>query len=149
MPSFGKTSENNLIHVDYRLVRLFRKVVENFDCTILSGYRSPSEQYDLYKKGRAEIDGVWQIVDKSQVVTYKDGYKKISLHNYGPPSLAVDVTPWPIDWKDKARLSYFAGYVKSVAFTMGYNVKWGADWNQDTHIEEETFKDWPHFQIED
>jgi len=52
-------------------------------------YRSPEFQFELYKKGRELKDGQWVVVDKTKVVTQKDG-KTLSHHNVYP-SQAIDV----------------------------------------------------------
>lgn len=62
MPSFSKRSRDNLETADVRLQKLFNEVIKEFDCTVISGHRSPEEQFELFKKGRQEIDGVWKKV---------------------------------------------------------------------------------------
>ena len=100
MPSFGKKSQERLNTCDPRLVELFETVVEDFDCTILQGYRDEKEQNKAFEDGFSKLK-------------YPDG----SHNKY--PSLAVDVAPYPIDWKDRERFTYFAGFVKGIATSMG------------------------------
>ena len=118
---------------------------------VLYGYRSRAEQFELYKKGRTLIDGVWIITNPLEVVTYLDGVTKRSNHNY-MPALAVDVVPYygsgaHIRYNDKSRLYFFAGYVKSVAESMGIMIRTGADWDMDTEVSDESFIDLPHFEL--
>jgi hypothetical protein len=61
--------------------------------------------------------------------------------------LAVDVAPYPVDWNDKERFYYFAGFVKGVASSLGISIRWGGDWNSDNNLKNQTFFDLPHFEL--
>lgn len=63
------------------------------------------------------------------------------------PCLAVDVVPYPVDWDDRERFAYFAGIVKGIAFSMGLEIRWGGDWDQDGKTLDEIFSDMPHFEL--
>lgn len=152
MPKFGNTSKARLATCDKDLQTVFEWVIKYFDCTIIFGERTPEEQFELFKKGREEVNGKWVIKNKSEVVTYKDGYNKKSKHNYSP-SQAVDSVPYPIDWSDTRRMDYFAGFVMAIARMLkdkgiiDKEIVWGGDWDNDTQTKDETFIDRPHFQI--
>ena len=53
-------------------------------------HRTPAEQFDIFKKGRAFRNGEWVVVDRAKKVTGLDGYKKKSRHNF-LPATAVDI----------------------------------------------------------
>ena len=74
MPRFGKTSESRLSTCERDIQTIFREVVKHIDCTIVEGHRSAERQNEHWQKGREKN----AIVDKSKVVTYKDGYNKKS-----------------------------------------------------------------------
>jgi len=145
MPSFSMTSKDRLNTCHHVLRTLFFEVIKYFDCTILYGYREPAEQLALFKRGRKLENGVWVIENKLEVVTYCDGYEKLSNHN-ARPSDAVDVAPYPIDWQDTKRLYYFAGFVKGMAEHMGLKIIWGGDWQDDKNMNNQSFFDLPHFE---
>jgi len=42
--------------------------------------RTAEEQFDRFKQGRALINNEWVTIKKSEVVTYCDGYDKLSFH---------------------------------------------------------------------
>jgi len=63
------------------------------------------------------------------------------------PSLAVDVTPYPIKWDDRERQTLFAGYVLATAKAMGVSLRWGGDWDRDTEVRDNSFDDLVHFEI--
>ena len=128
MPYYSQRSALRLGTCEQKLQDLFNEVIKHRDCTILFGHRTPEEQFELFKKGRRIVDGKWEIVNKSEVVTYKDGFNKKSEHNVEPLSKATDATPHPIDWDDRERMYFFAGYVMATAKQMGIKLKWGGDW---------------------
>ena len=146
MYSFSKKSKENLLTADKQLQILFNEVIKYIDCTVLYGNRSKKEQFSLYKQGRELINGKWVKTKKVPTVTNCDGIKKLSNHNY-LPSRAVDVVPYPINWKDIEKFYYFAGIVKGIAFVKGINIRWGGDWDNDNDLHDQNFYDLAHFEI--
>lgn len=151
MAQFSKISKDRLATAHKDLQTLFNEVIKHFDCTILYGHRSPEEQYELYKKGRKKKeDGTWAII--GHVVTFLDGFIKLSKHNH-KPALAVDVVPYPIDWDNTTRMDYFGGFVMGIYTQLKAEgkitseIRWGHDWDGDTELSDTTFVDRPHFQI--
>jgi peptidoglycan L-alanyl-D-glutamate endopeptidase CwlK len=130
MPRFSKKSLSKLETCDKRLQDLFLRVVKKFDCTIIEGHRSKDRQNKLFKEGKSKLK-------------YPKG-----KHN-AIPSKAVDVAPYPIDWNDRERFTYFAGYVLGIAYEMGLKIRWGGDWDMDTQVKDNNFDDLPHFEIRD
>jgi peptidoglycan L-alanyl-D-glutamate endopeptidase CwlK len=128
MAKFGKRSTYNLLSCDPRLVKVFKAVVIEFDCSVLCGHRGEEEQNEAFDEWRSKLE-----------------YPK-SKHN-SMPSMAVDVVPYPVDWNDKERFYYFAGYAKGIAATMGVKLRWGGDWDSDTEVKDNGFQDLPHFEI--
>ena len=128
MPRFGKRSISRLKTCDQKLQELFYEVVKHFDCSILEGHRGEERQNKAFADGKSKVK-------------YPNG-----KHNQNP-SIAVDVAPYPIDWSDRDRFHYFGGFVLGVAKEMGMNIRWGGDWNQDTHTKDNKFDDLVHFEI--
>ena len=124
MPSFSSKSLARLNSTDERLVRVFTEVVKHFDCTILEGKRTVDRQKMLVQQGKSKTMN--------------------SKHLKGK---AVDVAPYPIDWNDRERFTYFAGYVMGIAAKMGIKLRWGGDWDRDTQVSNNSFDDLPHFEI--
>ena len=130
MPRFSKKSLSKLETCDKRIQDLFLRVVKKFDCTIIEGHRSKDRQNKLFDEGKSKLK-------------YPKG-----KHN-ATPSKAVDVAPYPIDWNDRERFTYFAGYVVGIAYQMGLKIRWGGDWDMDTQVKDNNFDDLPHFEIRD
>lgn len=128
MPTFSEKSQNKLYTCHPDLIRLFTRVVEQFDCTILCGHRTEHEQQFAYHSGKSHKQ-------------YPD-----SLHNK-QPSLAADVVAYPIQWGN-TRLNYcFGGYVMGVASELGIALRWGGDWDGDWDIDDQRFNDLVHFEL--
>ena len=128
MPKFGRTSKRNLKTCDIRLQEVFNEVIKHVDCSVLEGHRDKDRQNKLYEEGKTKVK-------------YPNG-----RHNRQPSS-AVDVTPYPVDWKDRERQTLFAGFVIGVASQMNINLRWGGDWDQDFQVVDNRFDDFPHFEL--
>ena len=128
MPKFGRKSRERLNTCDNKLKQVFNEVIKHVDCSVLEGHRSKDRQNKLYEEGKTKVK-------------YPNG-----RHNRQPSS-AVDVTPNPVDWKDRERQTLFAGFVIGVASQMGLNIRWGGDWDQDFQVVDNRFDDFPHFEL--
>jgi len=128
MPYFGKSSKKRLNTCDNKLQKVFNEVIKHVDCSVLEGHRDKDRQNKLYEEGKTKVK-------------YPDG-----RHNRQPSS-AVDVTPYPVDWKDRERQTLFAGFVIGVASQMNINLRWGGDWDQDFQVVDNRFDDFPHFEL--
>lgn len=134
MPHFSKTSKKRLATCEQDLQTLFNYVIRYFDCKIICGERTK----------------------KAQEKAFNEGFSKVhypnSKHNRSP-SMAVDVVPYPVEWKNTKRMKFFAGYVLGIAQRMfndgeiNHKVISGLDWDADTILKDTTFKDHPHFQL--
>ena len=130
MPRYSKKSKERLSSCDKRLQDVFHEVIKYVDCSILEGHRSKERQNKLYDEGRTKVK-------------YPNG-----RHN-SSPSKAVDVTPYPVDWKDRERQTLFAGFVLGIARGMGIRLRWGGDWDMDLQVMDNRFDDFPHFEVRD
>lgn len=128
MPNFSKSSKEKLATCHPDLQRLFNEVIKGYDCKVLCGNRTDEEQTKVYNDGKS---------------TLKAGKSK---HNQ-LPALAVDVAPYPIEWKNKAKFYHFVGYVKRTAEELKIPVRFGADWNGNNNLKDQTFFDLPHFEL--
>ena len=128
MPKFGKRSLKSLSTCDKRLQKVFNEVIKTVDCSVLEGHRHQTRQDALYKEGKTKVK-------------FPHG-----RHN-SLPSRAVDVCPYPIDWSDRERFHLFSGFVLGIAKSMGINLRWGGDWNQNWEVDDNKFDDFPHFEL--
>jgi len=129
MPYFySERSRARLEQCHPDLQKVFNVVIQYYDCTILQGHRQEAEQNELFEQGLSKLQ--WPH----------------SKHNK-MPSLAVDVTPYPVDWDDTARHYYFAGLVLGIASMMGVKLRWGGNWDGDLEFKDQTFNDLVHFEL--
>lgn len=128
MPTLSKLSEQRLATCDPRLQALLREAIKHVDFTVICGYRNQDDQNDAFRTGRSKV-------------RYPD-----SKHNTLPSS-AVDIAPYPVDWKDTARFARLAGYLERIAHEQGIRIRWGGDFDQDGATADERFIDMPHIEI--
>jgi peptidoglycan LD-endopeptidase CwlK len=138
MPRFSKESFSKLSTCHPELQVLFYEVIKSFDCVVLEGYRNEYDQDEAYKNGNSKLK-------------WPNG-----KHNKSP-SLAVDVAPYApkirVNWKDILRFYYFGGYVMGIARRLKddgkiiHDIRWGGDWDCDTEVSDETFRDLVHYEI--
>lgn len=140
MPRYSSRSLKALQTCDKRIQLIFTRVIEFFDNTIIYGRRDKLTQNKLYR-------------EKASKLQYPD-----SKHNSPPddegnetelPVYAVDAAPYPVDWSNIPRFIYFAGFVMGVAFALGIGLRWGGDWNRNTKLQDENFRDYGHFELTD
>mgnify|MGYP003152195076 FL=1 len=124
MPRFGSRSRRRLKGVDAKLVNVLNETIKLMDITVIEGVRSKKRQAELLKKGATKV--------------------KYSKHMEGK---AVDVAPYPIQWKDRERFHYMGGIVRGVASQMGIKVRWGGDWDSDGEIKDNNFDDLVHIEL--
>lgn len=120
MAQFGQTSNSRLITCERDIQTILMEVVKFYDCMIVEGNRTPERQNEHWSKGRKlkpggneKVRKDWVVVDSGKIVTYKDGYEKLSKHQKYP-SPAVDVVPYPSMWKDRSKLIELRGVIKFV-----------------------------------
>lgn len=134
MPRFSDLSFSRLSTCDVELQTLFYEVIKTFDCVVLEGHRGQEAQDKAFEMGMTKLQ--WPH----------------GKHN-SSPSLAVDIAPSPLDWKDLHRFHYFAGYVMGIAQKlkeegkMTRSVRWGGDWDRDTEVKDESFRDLSHYEL--
>jgi len=124
MPRFGSRSRRRLKGVDAKLINVLNETVKIMDITVIEGVRSKERQAELLEKGATKV--------------------KYSKHMEGR---AVDVAPYPIQWKDRERFHYMGGIIRGVASQMGIKVRWGGDWDSDGEIKDNNFDDLVHIEL--
>ena len=119
---FSTKSKNILNSVNPKLQKLFNEVIKYYDISVISGFRTVEEQQELFRQNRSRCDGI----------------NTISKHQ---TRNAVDVVPYPISWEDISKFYEVAGCIKTIANQQGLKIIWGGNWK--------SFKDYPHWEIED
>lgn len=121
MFSLSNISLEKMNGVNSKLVILMKEAIKNspYDFKITEGLRTVERQKELVKTGKSK-----------------------TMNSYHLKGKAVDIAVL-IDNKVTWDFKYYkevADCVKEVAKKLGYVITWGGDWK--------TFKDGPHFQIE-
>lgn len=136
MNHFSDISKLRLQSSHKDLQTLFAHVIIDMDTTIVCSHRDKPEQDKAFAEGKSKLK-------------YPN-----SKHNKNP-SWAVDAAPFvkgKIDWK-REQMLYFAGYVKACADllyrigTISHRIRLGADFDMDNDIDNDNFRDEPHFEL--
>lgn len=128
MPKFSQLSEEALQTCHEDLQELLRITIQYKNFSVLEGHRNKERQNDMHESGRSQL-------------SWPD-----SKHN-SEPSKAVDIVPYPVDWKNRERFYHLAGYIQGVAEMKGIGVRWGGDWDQDGDVCDNHFDDLGHFEL--
>jgi len=136
MPKFSKKSLELLSMCHPDIIIVCNELIKYVDFTVLpSTVRTVEEQKKFVAEGKSKtMDSKHLIGDKRN------------------KSDAVDITPYPIDWNDKQRQAYLAGWFLAIAaqlFNFGViksKFRWGGDWNRNNNFKDETFLDPEHFE---
>jgi peptidoglycan L-alanyl-D-glutamate endopeptidase CwlK len=121
MFSFSKASLEKMNGVNSKLINLMKEAIKEspYDFGITEGIRTLKRQKELFAEGKTKTLKSYHLVGKAvDIKIYVNG--KIT---------------W--DFKYYKEVS---DHIKEVARKLGYVITWGGDWK--------TFKDGPHFQIE-
>lgn len=140
---YSRTSLSKLRTCHPELQKLFTKVLQRFDHTVLRGVRSVSEQADYKQMGWSKTMNSRHLPGGGST---KENGVWVPLNPHGF-SFAVDVAPYPIDYNDTNRLYYFAGFVHATAVDLGISIRWGGDWDRDLDFDDQTFFDLVHFEL--
>lgn len=128
MPSFSQLSLDKLATVDRRLYDLCTDAIKIMDFTVITGHRDQAEQDADFAAGRSKLK-------------FPNG-----KHN-ASPSLAVDLAPFPVNWKDTSRFYVLAGIMLASAANRGIKIRWGGNWNGDFDLKGNKFNDIGHYEI--
>ena len=124
--SQGSKDRLNTLHPDLQF--LLHKAIMIMDFSVTWGVRNETEQNTIFEKGASKLQ-------------YPD-----SKHNK-EPSQAVDIDPYPIDYKDVRRYYILAGIMKALAKEHNIKIRWGGDWDSDNDLTDQTFNDLAHFEL--
>ena len=151
MPNYRESSKRKLAACHPYLQLIFNQIIDEFDNTIICGYRTLDAQEQVFNEGKSQIE--WP--DSKHNQCYDDIVKEYEFDNFPeiPYSLAVDSVPYDknikgIDWNDINRINMFAGRVLQKASDLGIKLKWGGDWDQDTETKDNKFNDLVHFELD-
>ena len=124
MPKFGKRSREKMRGVDSRLIDVMNELIKLMDVTIIEGLRTKERQEELVAKGASKT--------------------KFSKHIEGK---ALDVAPYPIDWENRDGFYYMGGMIRGIAQQLGYDIRYGGDWDSDGQTKDNNFDDLVHIEI--
>ena len=146
----GERSLSRLQHVHPDLVRVVRRAAilaePDQDFTVIEGVRSREQMCINWGKGRTPAECVSHNVPASysepsvaKVTWLNDPFASKHAIKGDGFGHAVDLAPYPIDWKDAARFNSLALLVLSAAHQEGVAIVWGGSWHSSPDL--------PHFEL--
>lgn len=127
MPSFSLTSKQRLALAHPLLRRLMNEAIKHYDFTVLQSQRGRAAQERAFDEGKSKAH-------------FGD-----SAHNW-MPSVALDVAPWPVDWKDTKRFIALSQVILPLARALSIPIRWGGDFNMNERADDR-FVDMPHYEL--
>ena len=128
MPKFSSQSLDVIETCHHEIRAVVFEAIKFTDFSALCGYRGQEAQHEAFLMGRSKKD-------------WPNGKHIVS------PSEAIDVAPYPIDWKDTHRFAVLAGRLMQIGSVLGVDLRWGSDWDGDTRTLDQQFMDWGHFEL--
>jgi len=134
MPRFSNESLSKLSTCHADLQKIFFEVIKFYDCTIIEAHRNKEDQNKAFDLGNTKLK-------------WPNG-----KHNKNP-SLAIDASPYPIEWSNYKRFYYFSGFVCGISEKLkdegkiSHSVRWGGDWDRDKEFNDQSFNDLVHFEL--
>jgi len=101
---FSKRSLSRIEECHPDLQKIAHQLIKEMDVTVLCGHRGEKEQNEAFKNGYSKLK-----------------YPK-SKHNK-TPSLAIDMAPFPIDWKARARFVDMREKIRKIAERLGIKIR--------------------------
>lgn len=120
------------VTLDPRLQQWVTRVRDEVsDITLLDGYRSRERQQRMYDAGLSKL---------------KPGKSKHNIR----PAQAVDFQPYPRPISNEklwAALGYIVGRGMGIADDLGFQLRWGGDWDRDGELTDQEFDDGFHVEL--
>lgn len=123
---FSQRSEESLkgVHPDLVKVARLALTLTTRDFTVIEGVRSKAKQKRLYAQGASK-----------------------TLNSRHLTGHAIDIVPYPLDWKDKQAFGELAKAMLEASRQLKIPIRWGGDWNRNGRSDDEKFYDGPHFEL--
>ena len=121
MPELNQRSRDKLSTCHPDLWVLAEEAAKHMDFIIVCGYRDKKDQSKAYAGGYS--NALWPD-SKHNHMTKKLVDDKLEM---APESLAIDVAPLPLNWKDIERFCILIGVFKACASILNIQIRFGRD----------------------
>jgi len=113
--NYSKLSLKRIAECHPDLQRIAQELIKEMDVTVLCGHRTKEEQDKCYALGTSKLK--WP----------KSKHNKV-------PSLAIDIVPYPIQWRDLGPYKEMRDRIAKIAKRLGIKIR-TISW------------DWPHTEL--
>lgn len=143
MFSYGASSRAKLATVHEELRETFELALswQIYDITIIYGWRGEADQEQAFLAGNSTKH-------------WPESKHNACDMNGEPLSNAVDFAPWcrlpngtmGIPWKDTHAFAVIGGILLAASHQLGYNIRYGGDWDMDGLTTDQKLMDWGHVE---
>lgn len=130
MFSLSRRSQSRMDQAHPGIQHIFMELLREYDYTVICTHRGEKDQNAAY----------YAVPQNSQVKWPNSKHNSI-------PSKAIDVVPYPYGWDSIKQFYFMAGRIESIAFRLGYNLRWGGNWDDDTDLDDNGFMDLAHWEL--
>lgn len=154
--SLGARSQANLAGVHPHLRAVVQRAIKisRQDFTVTEGVRTKERMWALWGQGRTAAECRAKGVPEPYARPAEDkvtwlnnplaSNHRVMADGFGH---AVDLVPYPVDWKTLSKFDEIALAMFSAATELGVKIRWGADWDGDGKPRERGESDSPHFEV--
>lgn len=130
-------SKEKAVTCNHKIQDVVNFVLEHIDVGVIHGHRGEETQNDLYNKGASKLK-----FPHSKHNTYPSNAIDLVIYVEG-----VGYIDEKTSKKYRSYYGFLAGLIHGYCSQKGYKVVWGADWDSDRNLEDQSFDDLMHFEI--
>ncbi len=112
-----------------------------FELTIVHGWRGEEVQTDAFRSGNSSKE--WP--DSKHNLMDLEGKPLSDAVDYAPWCLLPN-GKWGIPWKDTHAFAIVGGALLAISVELGYNFRYGGDWDMDGTTTDQRLMDWGHLE---
>jgi len=141
---YGSRSIAKLDTAHHELVETFHLYRQRqfYDITIIHGWRGEAIQHQAFIEGNSTKD--WP--DSKHNILGPDGEPLSNAIDYGPWCYVPELGKMGVPWKDTHAFAIIGGLLLACARELGYNLRYGGDWDMDGQTTDQNLMDWGHIE---
>ncbi len=144
MYAYGTSSSAKLLTVHHELRETFELALswQVYDIVIVHGWRGEVIQNQAFLAGNSTKE--WP--NSKHNILGPDGKPLSDAVDYGPWCYVPKIGKMGIPWDDTHAFAVIGGILLAASKQLGYESRYGGDWDMDGLTTDQTLMDWGHFE---